>query len=200
VKPYDTTNIIFSPLVSGMQSATWIESNGFRELQPHVNFPYPNWADPSLSAPSQAVQRGYILFTELNHGFINPTAERYAARINKALDNRAHWAVKGSSSDSYGNAESLFNEMMNWGLIGPYIIDHVQPAEQSKMLARLDRYMGARGRGFPQSPAFNAFLVELYRNRPPGTTVEALYPQIVEWFEKHDDSKPYVPEPVAKKS
>jgi hypothetical protein len=39
VRAYDTFNIVFSPLVGSNQSVTWFESNGFRELQPHVNFP-----------------------------------------------------------------------------------------------------------------------------------------------------------------
>jgi hypothetical protein len=35
---YDAYKIIFSPLVAYNQSTTWFESNGFKELQPHVNF------------------------------------------------------------------------------------------------------------------------------------------------------------------
>ena len=39
---YDTYKIIFSPLVGGNQSVVWLESNGFKELQPHVEYPYRN--------------------------------------------------------------------------------------------------------------------------------------------------------------
>ena len=36
-----------------------------------------------------AIERSAILFTEMNHGFINPVAEKYRERIAKALDDRA---------------------------------------------------------------------------------------------------------------
>ena len=39
-QPYDAYKIVFSPLVHANQSTTWFVSNGFRELQPHVNYPY----------------------------------------------------------------------------------------------------------------------------------------------------------------
>jgi hypothetical protein len=188
VKPYDTTNIIFSPLVAGSQSLTWMESNGFRELQPHVNFPYPGKGDVGLSPEAVALRRGYILFTELNHGFINPTADLYQPRIRAALDHRDYWAKKGSSSDGYGNAYSLFNEMMNWGLVSLYLVDKAPAAERDALIGKLNPMMGAEGRGFPQFPRFNAFLVDLYKNRAAGATVASLYPKIIEWFEQQDDA------------
>jgi len=180
VRPYDTTNIVFSPLVGGNQSVTSFESSGFRELQPHINFPYPAAGDTQLSPRAVALRRGAIVFTELNHGFINPTAERYAERIAGAVSDRALWTTPGSPSDGYGNAFSLFTEMMNWGLVSLYLNDRAPEADRDRMIANLDPYM--QRRGFPEFPAFNAFLVDLYRRRPPGTTIAGLYPAIVDWF------------------
>lgn len=187
VSAYDTTNIIFSPLVGANQSVTWMESNGFKELQPHINFPYRHPSDDAYSRAAVALRHGYIVFTELNHGFINPTADPYANRITKALDNRAYWVVPGPATDGYGSPLSVFNEMMNWGLIGLYLADKAPSAEFERLLAELDSVMGPEGRGFRQSPRFNRFLVELYRSRPAGTTIADLYPKIVEWFEAQDD-------------
>jgi hypothetical protein len=189
VKPYDTTNIIFSPLVAANQSVTWMESNGFRELQPHINFPYRRPTDDQLSPQSMALRHGYIAFTELNHGFINPTAEPFEGRIVKALDQRAYWTVASAASEGYPTAISVFNEMMNWGLIALYLLDKAPAADLETMLAGLDKTMGPEGRGFRQSPRFQRFLVDLYRSRPAGATVADLYPKIVEWFEAQDDSQ-----------
>jgi hypothetical protein len=188
VKPYDTTNIIFSPLVAGSQSLTSMESNGFKELQPHVNFPYPSESDDGFSPEAVALRRGYIVFTELNHGFINPTADLYATRIAAALNGREHWATKGKSSDAYRSPYTLFTEMLNWGLVSLYLQDKAPAAEREPMIEKLNPMMV--GRGFPQFPKFNAFLVNLYRSRPPGTTIADLYPKILEWFEAQDDSQP----------
>jgi hypothetical protein len=33
---------------------------------------------------------------------------------------------------------------------------------------------------------FDMFLVNLYRNRPAGTTIADLYPQIIAWFERNN--------------
>ncbi len=180
-KPYDTVNIIFSPLVGASQSVTWMESDGFSELQPHVNFPY-GPSSGTRSPEAIALRRGWIVFTELNHGFINPTADPFADRITRALHDRAHWVVDGPNTSGYPSPLSVFNEMMNWGLITLYLVDKAPPAERESLQEDLDRVMSER-RGFTQSPRFHRFLVELYRNRPPGATVAGLYPGIVEWFE-----------------
>lgn len=181
VKPYDSVNIVFSPLVGWNQSLTALENNGFRELQPHVNFPYPAASDRTYSAEANAIRGGYILFTELNHGFINPTADAYTDRLNAALAERTAWVTANSPAASYRSAYELFNEMMNWGLVSLYIVDKAPAAERDKMIEALNPYMMRRG--FPRFPAFNAYLVDLYQRRPPAATVESLYPQIVSWLE-----------------
>ncbi len=187
-KPYDTVNIIFSPLVGASQSVTWMESNGFSELQPHINFPYGPPAG-AYSPDALALRRGWIAFTELNHGFINPTADPFADRITAALADRAHWVVDSPNTAGYPSPLSVFNEMMNWGLISLYLVDKAPAPELEPLRADLDRVMSER-RGFKQSPRFHRFLVELYRNRPPGATVASLYPSIVEWFEAEAASRP----------
>lgn len=189
VKPYDTINLVFSPLVFGSQSVTWITVDGFSELQPHVNFPYPDVVEKDLSPEAAALRRGYIAFTEINHGFINPTADRHGARVAAAIADRKRWAKAGTSSDSYSSNASVFNELMNWGLVSLYVVDKAPPADQAKMLADLDVFMSAR-RGFVGFPEFNAFLVDLYRKRAPGKTVEDLYPDILTWFEARRTAPP----------
>ena len=181
VKPYDHTKVVFSPLVYGSQSVTWFDNDGFRELQPHINFPYEQNFTLPVSRAGKTIMRGNLLFTETNHGFINPTAEPYAAEIAKAVSNRALWGLKGSTADSYGDPQSLFNEYMNWGLVSLYYVDYAPPADLEALLAHNATNMKDR-RGFTGFPQFNAFLVDLYRKRPAGTTVADLYPQIIAWF------------------
>ena len=185
---YDTYKIIFSPLVAYNQSSTWFESNGFKELQPHVNFPYPqdlgrNFKD-GLSQPAEVIFRGNIVFTEINHGYINPEAEKYTDRIIKAISNRDRWVDKSKGPGYYGGI-AAFNEYMNWGLVSLRIADYAPRDEQEKMIAAIDRMMTER-RGFPQFAAFDKMLVDLYRNKKRSQTVADLYPQIIEWFEENN--------------
>jgi len=186
---YDTYKIIFSPLVAYNQSSTWFESGGFKELQPHVNFPYPQdlsryFKGAKLSERSEVVYRGNIVFTEINHGYINPEADKYAERVARAISSRDRWVDKAKGPGYYGGI-AAFNEYMNWALVSLRIADYAPRAEQDSMIANVDRMMTDR-RGFPQFEAFDKFLVELYRNRKPGQTLADLYPQIIEWFEKHN--------------
>lgn len=184
---YDTYKIIFSPLVAYNQSTTWFSSNGFRELQPHVNFPYLNDARRNYSQMSekgQVIFRGNIVFTEINHGYINPEADKYADRILKAMRNRDHWVDKAKGPGYYGGI-SAFNEYMNWALVSLRIVDYAPANEQDHLIAEVDKMMTTR-RGFLQFELFDKFLVSLYRNRPRGTTVADLYPQIISWFERNN--------------
>ncbi len=191
-KDYDSYNIIFSPLVSYNQSTIWFESNGFKELQPHVNFPYPQdldrfFKDVKLSEKAGTIFRGNIVFTEINHGYINPEAEKYAERIGKAISNRDHWVDKTRSANYYGG-NAAFNEYMNWALVSLRIVDYVPAEEQDKLIAAIDEMM-TRRRGFPQFAALDKFLIELYKTRKPNQTLADLYPQIIEWFEKNNPNQ-----------
>jgi hypothetical protein len=53
--------------------------------------------------------------------------------------------------------------------------------------------MMTKDRGFPRFAAFDAFLVDLYRNRKSEQTVAELYPQIIKWFEKENAAAPRDP-------
>jgi hypothetical protein len=183
---YDGYRVIFSPLVAYNQSATWIESNGYRELQAHVNYPYSQdvprrTGGAKLSPTSVTVLRGDIVFTELNHGYINPEADRYEDRVLGATSRREHW-VEARMGPGYYQGVSLFNEYMNWGLVSLRITDLAPAEEQATLIAAVDEMM-TRTRGFPRFTAFDAFLVRLYRGRAPGQMVADLYPRIIEWFE-----------------
>lgn len=184
---YDCYKLVFSPLVAYNQSATWFESRGFRELQAHINYPYPEDLKrtnaETLSPAAAILYRGNIAFTELNHGYLNPETDKYAARIAKAVADWAYW-VDESKGPSYYPGIASFNEYMNWGLVSLRFLDQAPPAERDGMIARVDRMMVER-RGFRRFREFDTFLTELYRTRKAEETVADLYPRIVEWFERH---------------
>jgi len=181
---YNAFKIIFSPLVSWNQSANRFEDNGFKEAQAHVNFPYiqPN-AKKEWSAEALNLIRGSIVFTEINHSFINPELEKHFKDPNFeiAFTNLDVWLDKNKAAGSYYNPVSAFNEYMNWGLVSLYEMDRAPKADLNKMIQATVRNMQNRS-GFKKFDAFNTFLIDLYQNRPPNKTLADLYPQIITWF------------------
>jgi len=180
VTPYDGVKIIFSPLVAYNQSLTTIEADGYRELQPHVNYPYN--ANRGLSPVGAGIERTAILFTEMNHGFINPSTEQYTNRLDSALADRAAWADDTRAAVNYPGAEALFNEYMNWALVSLYYRDLMRAEDFAISHAALIDNM-QNGRGFRKFAAFDAELLRLYTTREPGQTLEDLYPAIIDWIE-----------------
>jgi hypothetical protein len=182
---YNSFKIIWSPLVSGNQSANWFESNGFREAQAHVNFPYHHWF--TTGSPEVInLRRGNIVFTEINHAFINPEGDKYKDDIIQAFTgNKYKWVKKGGTGDGYGQDMGIFNEYMNWGLVSLRYVDYAPKEDLDSLLRLNDKYMGESGRGFIKFPEYNRFLVNLYQNRKPGETLADLYPRIVAWFKEN---------------
>lgn len=179
VTPYDGVKIVFSPLVAYNQSLTTIEANGYRELQPHVNYPYS--ANRGLTSQGAAIERSAILFTEMNHGFINPVAEKYREQIAKALADRTAWADDTKAPRNYPGPEAVFDEYMNWALVSLYYRDLMTPKDFAISHAAVVDNM-QKGRGFIRFGAFDAELLRLYAARKPGQTIEDLYPAMLAWM------------------
>jgi hypothetical protein len=140
-----------------------------------------------VRAASNTIYRGNIVFTELNHGYINPTADRHAEAIVDAIKDTSFWAGERARG-SYGSPLAIFNEYMNWGLVALRYLDRASAEDQEELLSRLDRFMGEQGRGFLQFAALRPFLVDSYLNRAEGETIADLYPAIIEWFANHEAS------------
>lgn len=181
VAPYDHVKVLFSPLVDGYQSLAVLDDGTFRELQPHINFPYPGSLSERLSPQGAAAWRGLILFTEMNHGFINETAEPFAPRIEAAISDLPGWIEADRPAAGYGSPTSAFYEMVNWALAGLYYRDVLPDADIPVISQRLVRVMESRG--FPRFEAFFDALIALDERAAPGQPVEALYTDLVLWLE-----------------
>ena len=187
---YDSFKIIFSPLVSNYQSATRFEYDGFKEAQAHVNFPFRKKQDlQSLSEKALLVRDGNIVFTELNHAFINPESEKpeYAARIQRSFEKITTWNDPQKSARSYNDAFSAFNEYMNWALVCLRYADFAPESEQDILIRQTEKMM-VEYREFLKFAEFDQFLLKRYKNRRKGQVLADLYPEIVNWFEKNSQT------------
>lgn len=178
---YDFVNVIFSPLVSWNQSVNWFSDNGFKEAQLHINALHP--VERSKAVPENVVnaELSQIAFTELNHAYINPEAEKYSHALNTFKD-LPKW-VAGKSSVDYKDPFLCFAEYLNWSLVSLYFLDHYS-AEEFKILEKGLENTMVTHRGFTKFKEFNGELLRLYKERKPGTTVSELFTPLLTWAEK----------------
>lgn len=179
---YDCIKVIFSPLVGYSQSANWFESNGFKEAQAHVNFPYPDASDIQFSPLANQLRNECIVFTEVNHAFINPESEKYLTiqDFQAAFRDLTQWESANSGAvQGYNNANSCFNEYVNWSLVSLRWYDLAPRVELERMLMGIEKNQIERG--FSRFPEFNRKFLQLYSEREQGQTVADLYPKIIRW-------------------
>ena len=128
--------------------------------------------------------KGTILFTELNHGFLNPTTSKYGKEVAKAVSNRYFWLAREKGPRYYSGSANLFDEYLNWVLVNLRATDIIADrVEQEKIIGYVDRIM-VENRGFIQFAKFSRFLVNEYRNREKNQTVADMYPKIIKWFDR----------------
>ena len=177
VKPYDTVRIVFSPLVGYNQSLARFEYDGFRELQPHVNFPYLSEYDRRVPERVRPFLQSLILFTELNHGFINPESEQFGAQIAAQMPDRTQWASE-IAANSYESSQAVFNEMVNWALFSVRAQDELAPDDAALMARIISDTMG-NGRGFVRFKPFQDRFLSLRADQEEGETVAQLIPILI---------------------
>lgn len=180
---YSAIKVIFSPLVGWNQSANNFTDNGFSEAQAHVNFPFINERQKTQNPLLTRGQRSTIVFTEINHSYLNPEAEEYVKQIAKAFGDLSVWTTKGKPAASYNNTLSCFEEYMNYGLVTLYYSDIFNKTISEKLRESMEENM-ANFRGFQRFKEFDQELLRLYKTRKSGQSVADLYPAIIDWAGK----------------
>ncbi|MET7254732.1 DUF4932 domain-containing protein [Dyadobacter jiangsuensis] len=179
---FNSYKIILSPLTGYAQSVNWLESDTFKEIHAHVNFPFREIGDSTSSHLTyKKLRSATTVFTELNHAFINPISEKglYALKIKKAFNNVPAWVDMSKPGARSMDPASCFNEYMNWALVSLWYLDNAPAADFSPLVNSVEKKMAERG--FKKFNSFNQFLIELYRHRPPQAPITELYPQIIDW-------------------
>lgn len=127
------------------------------------------------SSQAQKASDLHMLFTELDHSFVNPTTDKYAELVNKNFD-----VSKWDAGSGYGKWElATFNEYMTWAVYDVFVYEYFPEVASSvcKVWARQNQT-----RGFIGSPQFNEKVLELYdRAKSEGKTLKDIYPELLEW-------------------
>jgi uncharacterized protein DUF4932 len=174
---YDYYSVFFSPLIYGSHSANQPRTQLGEEVLTFVAGPDVDGGPTySTAVRSGLVQR--ILFTEIDHLFVNPVTNQYRADIDHVFGDRARWTTDNSSF--YNSPSAVFNEYMTWSVFFLFVDGRIPTADFDKLLALTTQVMEGPRR-FTRFGEFNRQMLQLWRNRSPGTRVVDLYPAILQW-------------------
>lgn len=179
---YDNYWITFSPLVNGSHSTNRFEQNGFKQSAMFICGPIES---TKLSKPVIEGLMTRVVFTEIDHNYVNPVSDRYLDDISAAMSNRKKWA-EGQFTGNYGNAYSVFNEYMTWGVFTLYAKDQFDEESFKAINERVEKQM-EQWRGFVHFRAFNQKLLKAYESLPKGDSLESLYPIMLDWCKAENE-------------
>ena len=180
---YQSYRIVFSPLIGGSHStqnyATFYKGSWFGE---NVMFVCGTDRYDKMSNVSEKQKEGLmsgIVFTEIDHNYVNPATNKYSKLVDSIFSKRNVWTKQGNSSDFYRSPVSVFNEYMTHAAFCLYILDTYEKATADFVIDSREQLMVNR-RNFIKFKEFNRELIRLRQEQKDLKLVE-LYPFILEW-------------------
>lgn len=177
---YQSYRVVFSPLIGGSHStqnfSTFHKSESFRETVMFVCGP-DRYDKPDLTEKQKEGLLSGIVFTEIDHNYINPATNRYARTVDSIFSNRALWA--GGNTSWYDNPVSVFNEYMTHAVFCLWVLDNYDKATADFVISNRESLMVDR-RHFIKFKEFNRALIDLHEKNA-GTMAADLYPAVLDW-------------------
>ena len=174
---YDNYRVTFSPLVYGNHSTNRFTQDDFKQTVMFICGPY---EDESIDAILKEGVMSRIVFTEIDHNYVNPTSDKYTNEIKEALSTLSKWA-NTNALRNYRNPYDVFNEYMTFGVFTAYAMDNFSESDFVKINERVETLM-SKHRGFIQFKAFNQFVIQLYGENRTDKKFQELYPELIQWF------------------
>jgi len=170
---YDHYRILISPLMEGFHCTNHFDNAGFRQSVMAI---CPAWNLPTWSPGMREGRNTRIVFTEIDHNYVNPVSDAHVGAIQAALADLAHWATDDARA-AYHNSYAVFNEYMTFGVFLLYARDRLPADDFGALRTSVVRNM-ERGRGFPRFGAFQTLLEQVY-DQAPTRDIPALYPALL---------------------
>jgi hypothetical protein len=173
---YDCYRIVLSPLIKGTHNTQYFEGNNFRETVMFVEM------EPILEGEiddSKRMLTARIVFTEIDHNYVNPVTDQFGGRVSKVFADLDAW----NRQDSYRSPYRTFNEYMTWAVFMLYCHDTLKDGELLQEVN--DRVVNTmvNSRKFVRFREFNEKLLQLYQEQGTVQTLVELYPKILDWAE-----------------
>ncbi len=176
---YQSYKVIFSPFITGSHSTqnygTFSNGEYFQEAVMFVCGPARFELGNYTEKQKEGLASG-IVFTEIDHNYINRITYKYKNPIDSIFSNREFWA---KNVQGYQSPMSVFNEYMTHAAFCLYINDSYDKPTAELVIDKRISMMVDR-RGFSKFKEFNNVLAEI-RGKNPGRKVAELYPEVISW-------------------
>lgn len=133
----------------------------------------------TLKMPNRKERIGYasgIVFTEIDHNYVNKLSLKYQHQIKSIFSNREIWASAGGDTERYSTALSVFNEYMTHAVFCRYVRQTFDKKAALKIIeSRIDLMVNRRK--YLKFREFTDKLISLDNRKK----VKELYPEILNW-------------------
>ena len=162
----DAYKIVFSPLIGGSHSTQKFQKGFWREpdFQECLIFINSSERIDSNQAYSEKVKEGLmsgIVFTEIDHNYVNPTSDKFVPQIKNLIKNKDFWASKAAQRN-YNNEYAIFNEYMTHSVFCLYIMENYSEENAELIIDRRIKLMERRG--YHKFEQFNNRLLRIMEN------------------------------------
>jgi hypothetical protein len=180
---YDSYLIVISPLVGGAHNFAIVSDQNFKEAI--ITISAPNVFDSKRNDEGQvpkevALKFSRLVFTELDHNYVNPVSERFTTKIKENIGEITRW----NESDDYTTAFSTFNEYVTWAIFPMYVRSIYGDAYFNEAMSDVNRQMLRRG--FVRFPEFSRWLNSADIQLTEGKSLESVFEEIIAWFGRGD--------------
>lgn len=165
-------NVVLSPFVYRMNCHRDIDSTTVADF---ITIPNYVLSDTISTTEKDIATTLHNLFTEMDHGYVNPTTNQWKDLVIKNFDANL-WDNKSgyNENDRFG----VFNEYMTWAVYDIFLKRYFPNLADE---VGLNWSFQNDSRGFVYSQLFTQQLLTLYNQKENSETLKDLYPKMLEW-------------------
>ncbi len=178
-------NVVLSPFVYRMNCHRDIDSTTVADF---ITIPNYVLSDTISTNEKDIATSIHNLFTEMDHGYVNPTTNQYKELVAKSF-NADLWDNKSGYNEN--TRFGVFNEYMTWAVYDIFLKKHFSNFADE---IGLNWCFQNDSRGFEYSQLFTQQLLTLYNQKEDRETLKDLYPKMLKWTSEiqKDLSKPKI--------
>ena len=171
--------IVFSSLIEGSHSTQKFQKGFFREpeFQECIMFINSPESIDSNTKYSEKLKEGLmsgIVFTEIDHNYVNPTSRENLSAIKDLIKNKDFWATK-EAQQNYSSEYAIFNEYMTHSLFCLYVQEKYGENIGQEIIDKRIKLMNRRG--YPKFEQFNNILLKMMNDN--SMTIYDSYNEII---------------------